>query len=647
MARPIVLSNGHLHVGINKTGFVHDLYFPYVGFENHASGRQSRHKIGVWVDGQFSWLDDGSWQFTFETHQQALIGHTVATNHKLELALEFDDFVHAHSNSFVRLVHVINMSGADKSVRLFMHQAFEIGNSGNNTDTAQNLPDSNALLHYRGDRAFVISGRDDADNFYDQHSIGLFGIEDHEGTYKDAEDGELSGANVEHGQVDSVLRFSLEVPRFGSRRTSYWIAAGLSPREAIDSHRYICETGPLSLHHHTSVWWHEWLQPALEYSVSFEPARRNLFLHSVMILKSHCSDNGAIIASTDSAMLNYARDNYAYSWPRDGAYVLWPLMRLGYTDEALNFFRFCKESLHPQGYLMHKYRADGALGSSWHPYVHGPINAPPIQEDETALVLFMFLQLYELQPETELLDEFYDSFIKPSADFIASYIDHSTGLPKPTYELWEEAFMTSTYTTAVVHSALLASAELAEAAQRSNDAVTWRSAAGDIQSAAKQLYNYDRKAFYKGLRYDTGQPVPDETIDVSSFFGAYLYGLFSTDSSEVRDAAKTLKSTLENKHGKLYPRYEGDNYHRESDQPNPWFVTSLWMAQYYIEVDEREAAASIMQLVEQYVDGSQMLPEQVSAVNLEPRSVSPLAWSHAEYLASVLDYQSKFGAKDD
>ena len=37
MSRPIVLSNGHMHVGLNTFGLVHDFYFPYVGQENHAA----------------------------------------------------------------------------------------------------------------------------------------------------------------------------------------------------------------------------------------------------------------------------------------------------------------------------------------------------------------------------------------------------------------------------------------------------------------------------------------------------------------------------------------------------------------------------------------------------------------------------------
>ncbi|HWV45466.1 MAG TPA: hypothetical protein VN039_05480, partial [Nitrospira sp.] len=79
MARPIVLSNGELHVGINKYGLVHDFYYPYVGLENHSAGISLRHKVGVWVDGRLSWLDDDkAWRFNFRYPHHALIGHITA-----------------------------------------------------------------------------------------------------------------------------------------------------------------------------------------------------------------------------------------------------------------------------------------------------------------------------------------------------------------------------------------------------------------------------------------------------------------------------------------------------------------------------------------------------------------------------------------
>ena len=88
MARPIILSNGELHVGLNGFATVHDFYYPYVGFENHSAGGNLRHKVGVWVNGELSWIDNpnnrpGEWTFTFRYPHDALIGNTVAKNNRL------------------------------------------------------------------------------------------------------------------------------------------------------------------------------------------------------------------------------------------------------------------------------------------------------------------------------------------------------------------------------------------------------------------------------------------------------------------------------------------------------------------------------------------------------------------------------------
>ena len=61
MARSIVLSNGELCIALDRFAEVRDVYFPHVGYEDHARGHYIHH-IGVWVDGTISWFDeDPSW----------------------------------------------------------------------------------------------------------------------------------------------------------------------------------------------------------------------------------------------------------------------------------------------------------------------------------------------------------------------------------------------------------------------------------------------------------------------------------------------------------------------------------------------------------------------------------------------------------
>jgi GH15 family glucan-1,4-alpha-glucosidase len=433
----------------------------------------------------------------------------------------------------------------------------------------------------------------------------------------------------------------MQITAHGSSRVSYWIAAGRSTRLALFVHKQIRESSVTSRIKETADWWHNWLKPAQSAANKIPEVYRKTFIESVMIIKSQIDMRGAVIASTDTTMLNYSRDAYAYCWPRDGSFVLWPLIRMGYKDEAYRFFEFCKRGLHPDGYLMHKYRADGALGSSWHPYVHDDAVAPPIQEDETALTLFVFAQYYHLHPDESLLKEFYIDMIKPMADFMAGYIDDVTGLPKPSYDLWEQVFMTTTYTVSVVYAALLAASDIAESAHDPDSAVKWRSTAEDIAHAAHvHLFNDERQHFYKGLNVMDGQIIKNGTIDTSSTFGVFMFGLFDLTSTQLKSSVATIKETFGVNQGAIgLPRYENDDYRRTEPNitGNFWPIVSMWLAQYDADTGNTDKAFEILDWVKSHAMSTGMMPEQINPVSGQNIAPAPLTWTQAEYLSTLLD----------
>ncbi|RWZ78111.1 MAG: glycoside hydrolase family 15 protein [Candidatus Chaera renei] len=646
MPRPIVLGNGELHVGLNASGLVEDFYYPHVGQENHL-GRLASHKVGVWCGGVFSWLDDGGWNITQDYPHRSLIGHTRAHHPYLGIILEFDDFVDSQQAAFARSVQVINCRGEPREVRLYFHQVFAI--AGNNVgDTAQYLPQAPAMMHYKGRRVFLASARISRDQtYFNEYAAGLYAIEGRLGTYKDAEDGSLSLNPVEHGGVDSVIGLSVSLDPHDSARVEYWLAAGKSHHEALAIHRRLSQEGVLKRLLAADRWWEDWLKPSRKYLEGLPGDRSRLAEKCLMIIKSHIDKNGAVIASCDSSMLNYSRDSYAYCWPRDAAYALWPLLRMGFDHEVLQFFGFCRRTLHPDGYLMHKYQPDGAVGSSWHPYIHpGGHTAPPIQEDETAIVLFLAGQYYYSRQDERFLKDFYDSLIRPMANFLAGYVDETTKLPKPSYDLWEERFAVSTYTVAAVYAGITAAVRLAEASSNSQDAVRWQVVADDMRrAAAKLLYDRDRRYLVRSLPPAGSEGTPDTVIDVASFYGAYIFGLFDIQSEEIINPAKTLAETFgqNNRIQGGLPRYEHDLYDLADPGSlgNPWAITTLWLAQYYLETGKTDEADELIEWVCQKSSSSGVLAEQYDPRNGRALSVAPLTWSQAELLNTLLDGLSK------
>lgn len=647
MARPIVLSNGELHVGLNPFGMVHDFYYPYVGLENHTNASTLRHKIGLWVDGALHWIDNGEWRIEQSYHPVGnLIGRTRATNDNIAVALEFDDFVDSEMPAFNRNIRVINLTDRPRDSKLFMHQVFIISNAANNRDTVQYLPGSDAILHYKGRRAFVVGGEKARwEGPFDSYNVGLSGIEGHEGVWRDAEDGTLSQNPVEHGQVDSILEFDIHLTPNDSERVFYWIACGRSTAEALKVHRKVRSDGPVHRLLKTGQYWQEWSEKARNFAENNLPEQyRKNFIQSVLILKSHLDRRGAVIASTDSAILQYGRDAYGYCWPRDAAYVLWPLLRLGYVDEVVQYMDFARRTLREEGYFMHKFQSDGSLGSSWHSYVHDGEIASPIQTDETAVVLFMFGQLYDAHINPEQLRDYYKTMVRPMANFLSGYVDEHTKLPRASYDLWEERYMTTTYTTAVTYAALITAADLAEQYELRDDAVRWRSAAEDMHEAARHhLWDEANGYFYKGIRhFADGRIETYNNFDASAFYGAYMFGLWAADSHEI----KTAYVSLTNNYGfsadnPKMPRYTGDGYFRvDPNIPgNPWFIISFWMAQYNIDGGDKNIVKSVIDMADDFMNRYQILSEQINPMTNEMVSVAPLVWSHAEFVNTLLDYK--------
>lgn len=341
MSRPVILGNGQLTVGLNENGLVHDFYYPYVGLDNLTTARSNDHKIGVWVDGKFSWVGSDNWIITINFETNALVSIVQMHNKDLRISLLLQDFVDHEFNMFCRKMTITNEADSPRDIRIFMHQVFEISRRGRG-DTALFVPEENYILDYKGRYSLLIYGQSTEGTIFDQFAIGNYGIEGKEGTYKDAEDGELSGSPVEHGGVDSVLRFPCSLGANASMGLDYWIIAADSQYSAEQIHHTIKDDGLEKRLAETKHFWHEWLSPAVKVIESADQELVDATKKSLMVIKAHIDKRGGIIASCDSSIYNYGRDYYSYVWPRDGAYAIWPLIRLGYQEEPKKFFEFCQ-----------------------------------------------------------------------------------------------------------------------------------------------------------------------------------------------------------------------------------------------------------------------------------------------------------------
>src|SRR6266436_2771533 len=124
MPRDLPLGNGELLINFDKSYNLRDIYWPHVGQELHTAGGICH--TGVWVNGQFAWLDAPEWQRELLYDKETLVTHVTLLHPTLQLQLVFSDAVDFHDDIFLRHIVVTNQADHPREVRLFFHYHWHI-----------------------------------------------------------------------------------------------------------------------------------------------------------------------------------------------------------------------------------------------------------------------------------------------------------------------------------------------------------------------------------------------------------------------------------------------------------------------------------------------------------------------------------------
>ena len=535
--------------------------------------------------------------------------------------LELNDTVDIDQAAFLRNIHVVNMREEAREVRLFMHQAFTINDSASAIDTARYLHEYGAIKHYQGDTAFIIGGQSETGRGFDQHSIGAFGTPTQEGTFRDADDGELSMGNVEYGRVDSTIRFSLTIPAQDSRYVQYWIAAGETHKSALTIHKNIRQNGVHVRIQRTLKEWHEWVKPIAPVIEKIDATFKDSFIKSLLLIKSHINSNGSIVSANTEQASPQATLSSTYA----ASAVVWPLIRLGYVHEPRQFFDFYRRVLKEFGTVPSLVRSDGSAAPDLSTTSHGKISAASDNTAGSAFLLFMFGQFQQAHQDSDLLNDFYDSFVKPLATSLTLLVDNKTMLPKDSDD--QPAL---TYTVAVACAALQSASDMAEKSGDADNAVAWKLASVDMSTAAQRLLVDQATDLIKPAAKNIG----DTLLDSSAIFSSFMFGLLPSDSTSVDTSIQRMASTLNDS-------LLGIPASLNINQPtydSCSTISSLWLAQYFIEHNKIEDALAIIQRIIDSSSATYQLPETIYEDADKTRSnFSSSCWAHAEFVSTILD----------
>ncbi|MBI2846390.1 MAG: glycoside hydrolase family 15 protein [Chloroflexi bacterium] len=652
MPRSLSIGNGSLQINFDLNYKLRDIFFPWVGAENHSAGDGCL--TGIWVDGRLFWIDDPIWAKEIRYARESLVTEVTAENKDASLKVIFHDAVDFFRNIFLRQVTITNLADTPREIRVFFHYDFHIYGVKVG-DTVYYEPERKALLAFKGKRYFMINSQVGGRIGLDSWATGISELHGREGTWRDAEDGILGRNPIAQGSVDATVAANMGVlPPGGSATVYHWLDVGRSAEEVKELDGLVRTRGPQSFITRTLDYWRAWVnKEEIEFADLPQPVI-DFYKTSLLILRSQIDNQGAIIASTDWDIASWARDTYAYMWPRDGAMVALALDKAGHSELSRNFFDFCTRVITHEGYFLQKYVASGEAASSWHPWVDAREQKQlPIQEDETALPIYALWKYYQKCRDIEFLRRQYRPLVKNAADFMVDYREPNTLLPVPSYDLWEERRAIHAFTVASVWAGLQAAANITDLFNEKALSERYRKAAGEIREATIR-YMFDKKAnrFLRSIYVDEeGVMKPDNIID-SSLLWFSLFGMFHESDPMLESTVRAVRERLwcQTAVGGL-ARYEGDSYHKVSTDAgkvagNPWFICTLWLAQYYIarttHLDDLEAGREFLTWVVKRALPSGVLAEQINPYTREPLSVSPLTWSHAEFVSTVHNYLAKY-----
>ena len=635
MYRELVLANRQMFVNLDRYLNVRDFYYPHVGLFNHLTG--NKNLLAVNIDGKTYFIDD-TWEISFSYKKDTLIGDITAENKNLQLQLKITEVVHKYLPLYIRKITVKNLSEEERNIKIYFYHDFALNETpfGN---TALYHPELNGIVHYKLHTYFLISIYPDPFEFT---------VSKKEYTSLDEiKEGKLLGRLIVRGDIDSAIGYSLKLKKDEVDTFYYYILAGNSFDDLEEKNEKIKKDGLEHLIEETQIYWNVWIKEKKYLKYDIPEDIQKLYDKSLFIINAHIDKNGAIIASADSSIFQrFNKDHYSYSWPRDNAFIVMALDGAGYSHISRKFFEFASRTITKKGYFLQKYSPDGSFGSSWHPWSDTNKNPQlPIQEDETALVIWALYNHYKKTKNIEFIDRMYNRLVRPAAEFMCSYRYGDTGLPMKSYDPWEERRGIFTYTCATVYAGLQGASELAFLTGNYEEGEKYKKVAHEVKEATfKYLYDENEKRFIRSLeKAEDEKWIKDKIID-ASLSAVFFTGLLPFNDEKVINTMKAIEEKLWIRKGiGGLARFENDYYHRvDKELPgNPWIITTMWLADWYIEKGDFEKTLELLKWVVERQSQAGLLAEQYNPYTGKPLSVIPLTWSHAAFCLTVQKLNEK------
>ena len=324
---------------------------------------------------------------------------------------------------------------------------------------------------------------------------------------------------------------------------------------------------------------------------------------------------------------------YMYSWVRDSSFSAMALQASGHVNSAVKYWRFLAKNDNGTFYTRYNF---------WNGQPDLSYGIP--EYDSLGLFEMGLYNLYEQQDNRSLISQFIPALNRTSI-WQENHI--YMGLIPEDLSVWEDNLAYNFWTQAFNSIGLKDTAKLYYSLGL--DSFPSLNASEEINRSIQKYFFVDDfyiQSLSKAAEYANGSMktvlIPNKIVDSSAIL-PIVYGLISPNSTAAVGTVEKINRTLNVKGG--LSRFPNDDYHYSSDlydssAPSPpWIITTLFLADYYEEINASGSALSLMNFVLAHSNNG-LLPEALDPNTLEPLpTTSPLTWSSAMYVLTALDFK--------
>ena len=350
---------------------------------------------------------------------------------------------------------------------------------------------------------------------------------------------------------------------------------------------------------------------------------RTILLYSLLV--NH--ETGGISAAIEVDENLKQCGGYQYCWPRDAVFTTTAMDILKMKKEVEKFYKsFCKNTQSRNGMWEQRFFTDGRLAPCW-----------GYQIDETASVIIGVYNHFKVIEDKKFLKDNL-KMCEKAITFLKKYVEdvfQETNKCGISYDLWEEYEGVNLYAISSIFASFNAMIKIYEELKEefTKNRVKQENVNKEketLRNLSVALREYILKNFYDENKKSLVRNLEDKTLDISILGTVIPFELFSPKDKKILNTVERINMTLRTYTGG-YKRFETDTY-REG---KPWIIATLWIAEYYLEIGEKQKAKECFDFVVKTSTEHGFLAEQINNSTMQPDWVIGLGWSHAMFIETL------------